>query len=424
MAFFSEEYYPDVELLIFDGLMGGIANAGDQVFLKIQDAREADQPYTNSSDSFVNGISNYINLYDGNSHYIMFGWRGSSTALSNVTQAIHNSGVIGVDNYLFSPSTNTSISGKSTPLSFVYNNSNKATNWAFGGHYTNQDSATSKSLSNYTVDKVFNGLIEKVIIWDRMLTGDAILNDSTTIYTNTHGQWGAAVTGENPFTGSILKSISANVITYYDFTLDLVGSTTALDRAGTGQLGSQRSPASGHTLNIFSGNLDGRADFILYDSPNNNSTISFPNGVIQFVDDIGSIRNIGSIFYDLGVVILDSEYMKGSNSGLPILTNLSVSSLGFNSNYNVNYVSFDNAIDSQRMLVTAFSDKFQNNVTLNPTGIIRETGEQLLKNDQGAYVSSVGLYNSLNQLLAIAKLNRPIRKDEDHTLTINVNLDF
>ena len=41
-----------------------------------------------------------------------------------------------------------------------------------------------------------------------------------------------------------------------------------------------------------------------------------------------------------------------------------------------------------------------------------------------AYVTTVGLYNSSGELLAVAKLSEPLRKDPTNDITIRVRLDY
>ena len=40
------------------------------------------------------------------------------------------------------------------------------------------------------------------------------------------------------------------------------------------------------------------------------------------------------------------------------------------------------------------------------------------------YITTVGLYDSANNLLAVAKLSRPIEKNDEKDLTLRVRLDF
>ena len=41
-----------------------------------------------------------------------------------------------------------------------------------------------------------------------------------------------------------------------------------------------------------------------------------------------------------------------------------------------------------------------------------------------AYLTTIGLYNSSNELLAVAKLSEPLRKDPTNELTLRVRLDY
>jgi len=41
-----------------------------------------------------------------------------------------------------------------------------------------------------------------------------------------------------------------------------------------------------------------------------------------------------------------------------------------------------------------------------------------------SFVTTVGLYNAANELLAVAKLSEPLRKDPSNELTLRVRLDY
>jgi hypothetical protein len=67
------------------------------------------------------------------------------------------------------------------------------------------------------------------------------------------------------------------------------------------------------------------------------------------------------------------------------------------------------------------------NYTTNPSFISGSTGEviysQFINNPQ-TYITTVGLYNDANELLAVAKLSRPLVKDFTKEALIRVKLDF
>ena len=67
------------------------------------------------------------------------------------------------------------------------------------------------------------------------------------------------------------------------------------------------------------------------------------------------------------------------------------------------------------------------NYTENPSFISGSTGEVIYTdfiNQPQVYVTSVGMYNDSNELLAVAKLSRPLLKDFTKEALIRVKLDF
>jgi hypothetical protein len=68
----------------------------------------------------------------------------------------------------------------------------------------------------------------------------------------------------------------------------------------------------------------------------------------------------------------------------------------------------------------------ESNYTTNPT-VIDSNGNllytQLIYNPQ-TYITTVGLYNNSGDLLAVAKLNKPLVKDFTKELLLRVKLDF
>jgi hypothetical protein len=67
------------------------------------------------------------------------------------------------------------------------------------------------------------------------------------------------------------------------------------------------------------------------------------------------------------------------------------------------------------------------NYTTNPSFISGSTGEVIYStfiNNPQTYITTVGLYNDANELLAVAKLSRPLVKDFTKEALIRVKLDF
>ena len=67
------------------------------------------------------------------------------------------------------------------------------------------------------------------------------------------------------------------------------------------------------------------------------------------------------------------------------------------------------------------------NYSTNPSFISGSTGEVIYTefiNSPQVYVTTVGMYNDANELVAVAKLSKPLLKDFTKESLIRVKLDF
>jgi hypothetical protein len=88
-------------------------------------------------------------------------------------------------------------------------------------------------------------------------------------------------------------------------------------------------------------------------------------------------------------------------------------------------INSQESITSDFIFVRPRSSEF--NYSENPSFISGSTGEVLFPefiNSPQTYITTVGLYNDTNQLLAVAKLSRPLPKDFTKEALIRVKLDF
>lgn len=89
------------------------------------------------------------------------------------------------------------------------------------------------------------------------------------------------------------------------------------------------------------------------------------------------------------------------------------------------YINAQESITSDFIFVRPRSTEF--NYSENPSFISGSTGEVLFPsfiNSPQTYITTIGLYNDTNQLLAVAKLSRPLPKDFTKEALIRVKLDF
>ena len=88
-------------------------------------------------------------------------------------------------------------------------------------------------------------------------------------------------------------------------------------------------------------------------------------------------------------------------------------------------INSQETLSSDYVFVRAKSSEF--NYSENPTFITGSTGEVLYSqfiNNPQTYITTIGLYNDSTELLAVAKLSRPLQKDFTSELLVRVKLDF
>ena len=139
---------------------------------------------------------------------------------------------------------------------------------------------------------------------------------------------------------------------------------------------------------------------------------------------------LGLFYPDLGIVVLNADTVSvsgsitmGSGSGVD----------GNNAGGLYNAIKRGNYFVSRReeqlntthYFARATNQKF--NFSNNPTFFTASDGaltNASFKNDPKAYITTVGLYNDTNELLAVAKLSKPILKSFSREAIIKVKLDY
>ena len=151
----------------------------------------------------------------------------------------------------------------------------------------------------------------------------------------------------------------------------------------------------------------------------------------------------GLIFYQAGIVVLNVSgafrncaYNSGSSTGGPtdgtaytVMQSISSASISGNCNVfrrRLQNISFNNTteINSKIYFCRVPHNKF--NYSSNPT---YTSGSKLVVKEVAtdtpvSYITTVGLYNSANELLATAKLSEPLKKDPSTELILRVRLDY
>lgn len=152
----------------------------------------------------------------------------------------------------------------------------------------------------------------------------------------------------------------------------------------------------------------------------------------------GVSGSYGLVFPDLGVILLNARALAvtSGNGGIGFVANTSPNIAGNPNNVEMfKVISGSNNIygftlQSQETVSSRyFFTRVKNsdfNYTTNPS-IINESGsllyDTLIDNPQ-TYISTVGMYNDNNELLAVAKLSRPLIKDFTKESLIRIKLDY
>jgi len=205
--------------------------------------------------------------------------------------------------------------------------------------------------------------------------------------------------------------------------------------------------------------------------------VAYGGTVANIVDSADTSNYGGLIFYDQGIIVMDLERcISGSQHVSGVISSMSpnsradaaagqsiigsgTSDTATDPNYRATFIpslmrcgsiddivnhlascrfqsgsltaiTFQNVteINSTLIFCRATADEF--NYSGNPTFtdaddrlVVIDTGEESTQRTF-SFITSVGLYDNNNNLLAVAKLSRPVQKSDEKDLTVRIRLDF
>ena len=161
--------------------------------------------------------------------------------------------------------------------------------------------------------------------------------------------------------------------------------------------------------------------------------ISGSNGSAGSLANSGYVAGSGSyglVFPDLGTILLNPFAISQS---IKVAPSRSYNSDGSNNRKLFAAISgggsfalnSQETITSDYVFVRARNSEF--NYSENPSFISGSTGEVIYDdfiNNPQVYITTIGMYNDSNDLLAVAKLSRPLIKDFTKEALVRVKLDF
>lgn len=152
------------------------------------------------------------------------------------------------------------------------------------------------------------------------------------------------------------------------------------------------------------------------------------------------LKKLGLLFNNAGVYVINPEFSDtGSTSGKPwsgshyyeaLAKNVSgttYNDLLWSIKHRFSVISFSSSqkVCSGFIKCTAGADEF--NYSTNPSFLKSGQNKTALSSSDGnsnTYITSVGLYGENQELLAVAKLSRPIKKNPDISVEVVVRLDY
>lgn len=138
----------------------------------------------------------------------------------------------------------------------------------------------------------------------------------------------------------------------------------------------------------------------------------------------------GLFLPDVGVVLLNPEALSASISLYPSRSNdsdgLNIQSMFTAVSGGASFqINSEETVTSDYVYVRTRNAEF--NYSENPSFISGSTGDVLYDqfiNSPQSYITTVGMYNDNNELVAVAKLSKPLTKDFTKEALIRVKLDF
>ena len=158
---------------------------------------------------------------------------------------------------------------------------------------------------------------------------------------------------------------------------------------------------------------------------------------ILYTSSVGitAASGVGLIYYQAGVAVLTGSVFAASQMGPGIITGSGFNAVATGSTINImadsfrnrlDNISFNNTVELNSTVYFCRASHNEFNYSNNPTYL--SESQIRVKNSTTdnpvSYVTTVGLYSSDNELLAVAKLSEPLKKDPNTELTLRVRLDF
>ena len=169
------------------------------------------------------------------------------------------------------------------------------------------------------------------------------------------------------------------------------------------------------------------------DTGGTNNTIGGDYGVLYTSGNVAR----GVLFYQAGIAVLSTASFDGISdfyklaSGTSYTTAQALASASISGScdalrHRIQDISFNNTTEINSTIYFCRVPHNKYNYSANPTYLSSsEIRVKSIASDTPiSYITTVGLYSPNNELLAIAKLSEPLRKDPSNEITLRVRLDY
>ncbi len=153
-------------------------------------------------------------------------------------------------------------------------------------------------------------------------------------------------------------------------------------------------------------------------------------------------EKLGLLYYQAGIAVITGSVFRyddtgaGSGSDLGpgvssasyynLATGSTIDTLAASIRNRIQNISFNNTVELNSTIYFCRANNNEFNYSANPTYL--NSSKLRVKNTTSdnpvSYITTVGLYSSDNELLAVAKLSEPLKKDPNTELTVRVRLDY
>lgn len=171
----------------------------------------------------------------------------------------------------------------------------------------------------------------------------------------------------------------------------------------------------------------------------NNTAVGGAHGTQAFIGG-NSPDTVGLIYYQAGIVALTSSAFGASSQILnnatashdDVLKKQTITAIADGVRHRIDNITFDNVTELNSSIYFCRINHNDFNYSSNPTYL--SESKIVVKTDSSVvneanlspitYITTVGLYSTNNELMAVAKLSEPLKKTPDNEFTLRVRLDY